>query len=143
MQLNWNFYVNRICFHVSLKSQTSMSSFRLSCERTLRIIFLYEISQYPVNGKLLCKILSKAAPCAFDPNHSHYEKFRIILRMIAMMMESHFLVMLQVKDCNVTKKDLRHGHFTIISNYICNCNRFYHEQFIITPSFVVLKTLNI
>ena len=105
--------------------------------------FLYEISQYPVNDRLLCKILSEAAPCAVDPNHSHYEKFRIILRMIAMMMESHFLVMLQVKDCNVTKKDLRHGHFAIISNYICNCNRFYHEQFIITPSFVVLKTLNI
>ena len=60
-----------------------------------------------------------------------------------MMMESHFLVTLQVKDCNVTKKDLRYEHFSVISNYICNCNRFYLEQFIITSSFVKLKTLNI
>ena len=28
-------HVNRTCFHASLKSQTGMSSFRLSCERTL------------------------------------------------------------------------------------------------------------
>ena len=28
-------HVNGICFHAGLKSQTSMSSFRLSCERTL------------------------------------------------------------------------------------------------------------
>ena len=101
-----------------------------------------KVSHYPVNGKLLCKILSEAVPRSVNLNHSHYEKFRIILRMTAMMMESHFLVMLQVKDCNVTTKDLRHGHFTIISNYICNCNRFYHEQFFITPLFVILKTLN-
>ena len=29
-------HVNGICFHAGLKSQTSMSSFRLSCERALR-----------------------------------------------------------------------------------------------------------
>ena len=29
-------HVNRTCFHAGLKSQTGMSSFRLSCERTLR-----------------------------------------------------------------------------------------------------------
>ena len=29
------FHVNRTCFHVGLKSQTGMSSFRLSCECTL------------------------------------------------------------------------------------------------------------
>ena len=28
-------HVNRTCFHAGLKSQTGMSSFRLSCERTL------------------------------------------------------------------------------------------------------------
>ena len=55
------------------------------------------------------------------------------------MMESHFLVTLQVKDFHVIKKDLRDGHFTIKNIYICNCNRFYHKQFIIAPSFVILK----
>ena len=30
------FHVNRTCFHAGLKSQTGTSSFRLSCERTLR-----------------------------------------------------------------------------------------------------------
>ena len=29
------FHVNRTCFHAGLKSQTGVSSFRLSCERTL------------------------------------------------------------------------------------------------------------
>ena len=94
-----------------------------------------------MNGKLLCKILSEAAPRPVDLNHSNYEKFRTILRMISMT-DSHFLVTLQVKNCNVTKKDLRHGNFTIISNCICNSN-FFCEQFIITLSFVILKTLNI
>ena len=28
-------HVNRTCFHAGLKSQTGMSLFRLSCERTL------------------------------------------------------------------------------------------------------------
>ena len=28
-------HVNRTCFHAGLKSQTGVSSFRLSCERTL------------------------------------------------------------------------------------------------------------
>ena len=32
------FHVNRTCFHNGLKSQTGMSSFRLSCERTLNYI---------------------------------------------------------------------------------------------------------
>ena len=30
---------NRACFHAGLKSQTGMSSFRLSCERTLSFRF--------------------------------------------------------------------------------------------------------
>ena len=29
------YHVNRTCFHAGLKSHTGMSSFRLSCERTL------------------------------------------------------------------------------------------------------------
>ena len=32
-------HVNRICFHVGLKSQTGMSSFLLSCDRTLKCIY--------------------------------------------------------------------------------------------------------
>ena len=62
----------------------------------LRITFSRKFSQYPVKGKLLCKILSEAAPCAVDLNHSHYEKFRIFLRMISMT-DSHFSVPLRVK----------------------------------------------
>ena len=111
-----------------LERQSHNSHLKLKAYNFLRIIFS---TKYPVNGKLLCKILSKAAPCAADPNFSHYEKFRTVLKMISMM-ESHFLVTLQVKDYNVTKEDLRHVHFTIISSYICNCNRFFYEQFIIT-----------
>ena len=91
--------------------------------------FFQEVSpQYPVNGKLLCKILSEAAPRTVDLNHSRDEKFRTIRRMISMT-DSHFSVTLQVKNCNVTKKELRHGHFTIISNCICNCKFFifYHS----------------
>ena len=30
-------HVNRTCFHAGLKSQTDMSSFRLSCEHTLKL----------------------------------------------------------------------------------------------------------
>ena len=60
------------------------------------------------------------------------------------MTECYFIVMFQVKGLiNVTKKDLRHEELTIIRNYTHNYNCFYHEEFIITPSFVILKTLNI
>ena len=83
-----------------------------------------------MNGKLLCKILSEAAPRPVDLNHSNYEKFRTILRMISMT-DSHFLVTLQVKNCNVTKKDLRHGHFIITPS-------IYHN-----PIICHIKTLNI
>ena len=33
-------YVKRICYHVGLKSQTGMSSFRFSCEHTLNFLIL-------------------------------------------------------------------------------------------------------
>ena len=47
-------HVNRTCFHAGLKSQTGMSSFRLSCERTLRIwellTFYPKVKKYdPIN----------------------------------------------------------------------------------------------
>ena len=47
------------------------------------------------------------------------------------MTDFHFLVTLQVKNCNVTKKDLRHGHFIITPS-------IYHN-----PIICHIKTLNI
>ena len=41
-------HVSRTCFHASLKSQTDMSSFRLSCERTLgefSVCCVYRLNQ--------------------------------------------------------------------------------------------------
>ena len=38
-------HVNRTCFHGGLKSQTGLSSFRLSCERTLRQMTLQNLFQ--------------------------------------------------------------------------------------------------
>ena len=39
-------HVNRTCFHAGLKSQTGMSSFCVSCERSLNLT-----RSFPVNGK--------------------------------------------------------------------------------------------
>ena len=39
-------HVNKTCFHAGLKSQTGMSSFRLSCEHALKTPFLTEYLQW-------------------------------------------------------------------------------------------------
>ena len=58
-----------------LERQSHNNHLKLKAYNFLRIIFLEEVSQYPVNDKLLSKILSEAARCAVDLNHNHYEKF--------------------------------------------------------------------
>ena len=34
-EMQMKLHVNRTCFHAGLESQTGMSSFRISCERTV------------------------------------------------------------------------------------------------------------
>ena len=49
-------HVNKICFHADLKSQTCMSSFRLSCERTL---ILHTSLTFDLHIKAVRSIVSK------------------------------------------------------------------------------------
>ena len=56
-------HVNGIFFHVGLKSQTGMSSFRLSCERTLsneRAHYVYDkLSKMVARSKILLLFVRK------------------------------------------------------------------------------------
>ena len=61
VQSKWNF-IWTTCFHISLKSQTGMNSFRLSCERTVRQAMLSLPKQIPVQ-----LLLYKMATCLTQP----------------------------------------------------------------------------
>ena len=56
-------HVNKTCFHAGLKSQTGMSSFRLSCERTLsneRAHYVYDkLSKMVARSKILLLFVRK------------------------------------------------------------------------------------
>ena len=65
-------HVNRTCFHASLKSQTNMSSFRLSCERTL--IQLIKSWYYWLSQALIMEII-KYHQTYWKQEHSGYASF--------------------------------------------------------------------
>ena len=76
-------HVNKTCFHASLKSQTGMSSFRRSCEHTLRTPFLTEYLQWRLlvfftksskHSDALIDVLEKC--CSGNFRKTYFSKFK-------------------------------------------------------------------
>ena len=86
-------HVNSTCFHASLKSQTGMSSFRLSCERTLRGVIISRVlwkfsslSYHEPNLLLIARetmrllVNPKLIPIAIQPKSISLEQIRYYKR---------------------------------------------------------------
>ena len=92
---------NRACFHAGLKSQTGMSSFRLSCERTLSFRF----------------------QCS-DRSITYYRETK---RHLKVKVGEHIIVSALIGERDSNKKNVLKNH-CLLSGHACSFNYFINLE---------------